>query len=106
MVAGVELGSELGLSTDEALEIALRGAADLVGRGILPIYSLYWPPAGRDRPEHLADLRGFFERLQLGYREIRREAKLEIWDGFMCHRCAYMQLECDLDRALRGKLAA
>ena len=103
MVAGVELGPDFGLSTDEALEIALRGAADLVDRGILPIYSLYWPPAGRDLPEHLAELRGFFERLQLGYREIRREAKLEIWDGFLCRRCAYMQLECDLDRALPGE---
>jgi len=100
MVAGVELGPELGLSTDEALEISLRGAADLVGRGILPIYSLYWPTRGPDQPEHLADLRGFFERLQLGYHEIRRKAELEIWDGFMCHRCAYMQLECDLDREL------
>ena len=106
MVAGVELGPELGLSADEALEIELSGAADLVGRGILPIYSLYWPPAGRNRPDPTADLRGFYERLQLGYREIRREAGLQIWDGFMCHRCAYMQLECDLDRALRGERAA
>lgn len=24
---------------------------------------------------------------------------LAIWDGFICHRCAYMQIECDVDRA-------
>ena len=100
MVAGVELGPELGLSQDEALEIALRGAEDLCRRGILPIYSLYWPPAGLDLPDHLTELRGFFERLQLGYREIRHGMELAVWDGFMCHRCAYMQLECDIDRAL------
>jgi hypothetical protein len=99
MVAGIEFGPELGLSPGEALEIALRGADDLCRRGILPIYSLYWYPAGRDLPEHLGDLRHYFEQLQLGYFEIRRKHGLQVWDGFMCHRCAYMQLECDIDRA-------
>jgi hypothetical protein len=26
-------------------------------------------------------------------------------DGFMCHRCAYMQLECDLDRVAQARAA-
>lgn len=98
MVAGVELGEDLGLSPDEAVEIALRGADDLCGRGILPIYSLYWPPGGTRHP---GQLRSYFERLQLGYHDIRRRRGLTIWDGFMCHRCAYMQLECDLDRVVQ-----
>jgi hypothetical protein len=100
MVAGVELGPELGLSPDEALEIGLRGAEDLCRRGILPIYSLYWPPSGRDYPKHLKDLRSYFERLQVGYWEIRQKTGVRIADDLVCHRCAYMQLECDIDRAL------
>jgi len=102
MVAGIEFGPELGLSPDEALKIALRGADDLYRRGILPIYSVYWRPAGHDVPEHLEDLRHYFERLQLGCFEIRSKHGMQVWDGFMCHRCAYMQLECDIDRAAAG----
>jgi hypothetical protein len=103
MVAGVEFEPELGLSLERATEIALEGSRDLCSRGIIPIYSLYWPPPQRELPEHLRSLRRFFERLQLGYHEIRREAGLEIWDGFMCRRCAYMQVECDLDHALAAR---
>jgi len=103
MVAGIEFGPELGLTPDQALDVALRGAKDLCQRGIIPIYSLHWPPPGRDLPEHLGTLRAFFERLQLGYHEIRHAEGLEIWEGFMCHRCAFMQLECDLEHALRSE---
>jgi hypothetical protein len=99
MVAGVEIGPELGLSPEEAVEIALRGADDLCRREIVPVYSLYWPRPGRDYPEHLAELRRYFTQLQAGFAEIRRQREIEIWDGFMCHRCAYMQIECDIDRA-------
>jgi hypothetical protein len=98
MVAGVELGREVGMSVAEGVHTALRGADDLCARGVVPIYSLYWPPAGRDLPEQLAELRTFFERLQLGYYEIRRRRGVQIWDGFLSHRAAYMQLECDMDR--------
>ena len=40
--------------------------------------------------------------LNLGYQEIRRRHGLRVSEGFMCHRCAYMQLECDMDRALQA----
>ncbi len=102
MVGGVEFGTELELSFQEAFDTAMRGADDLCGRGILPIYSLYWPPAGRDLPRDLSNLRTFFERLQIGYSGIRSGHGLSIWDGFMCHRCGYMQLECDIDRGAAG----
>jgi hypothetical protein len=52
MVAGVELEPEHGLTADEAGAIALRGAEDLLNRGIIPIYSLHWPSGGRERPDY------------------------------------------------------
>lgn len=98
MVAGIELEPEHGLSWTEAAALALDGADALCARGIIPIYSLYWPLGGRDHPDYLGNLVGYFERLNLGYWEIRRRLGLRIRDGFMTHRSAYMQIECDLDR--------
>ncbi len=100
MVAGIELEPEYEMSWQDAADLALQGAEDLCSRGIIPIYSLYWPVGGRDHPDYLSRLRSYFERLALGYRAIREKYDLHIWDGFMCHHCAYMQLECDIDRAM------
>ena len=98
MVAGIELEPEHGLEWDEAASLAIQGAEDLCGRGIVPIYSLYWPVGGKNRPDYLVRLRGYFEKVHSAYRDIRRAHGLSIWDGFMCHRCAFMQVECDIDR--------
>lgn len=98
MVAGIELEPEHGLEWQDAARIALEGAEDLCRRGIIPIYSLVWPSGGRQRPDYHERIRSYFETLIAGYRDIRRRHELEISSGFMCHRCAYMQLECDLDR--------
>ena len=99
MVAGIELEPEYGMSWESAADLAVRGADDLCSRGIVPIYSLYWPTGGRDHPEYFERLRSFFERLNVEYKAIRDREKLQISEDFMCHRCAYMQLECDVDRA-------
>lgn len=99
MVAGVELEPEHGLEWDEAARLALEGAEDLCRRGIVPIYSLVWPVGGRQRADYHARIRHYFETLNTGYAEIRRRHGLAVADTFMCHRCAYMQLECDVDRA-------
>ncbi len=98
MVAGVELEPEHGLSWQQAAQLALQGAQELCARGVLPIYSLYWPTGGRDHPEHLANLLAFFEKLNSGYHAVRQARGLHISAGLQCHRCAYMQIECDLDR--------
>jgi len=100
MVAGIELEPEHGLDADAAADLALAGAGDLCARGIIPIYSLYWPVGGRDHPQYLSRLRGYFEHVSAGYADIRRRHGLRVWEGFMCHRCAFMQVECDIDRAL------
>ena len=98
MVAGIELEPECGMEWLEAAELVVDGVKDLCSRGIIPIYSLYYPVGGKDRSDYQSRLRNFFEHVALNYRDVRQEAGLEVWDGFMCHRCAYMQLECDLDR--------
>jgi len=99
MVAGIELEPEFGMDWEQAADLAIEGAGELCARGIIPIYSLYWPVGGRDHPEYFSRLRSYFERLNLEYHRIRQQQDLHIWDGFMCHRCAYMQMECDIDRA-------
>ena len=98
MVAGIELEPEHGLEWEQAASLALEGAEDLCRRGIIPIYSLVWPSGGRQRPDYHARIRSYFETLSVGYHAIRQRHGLAVSEGFMCHRCAYMQLECDLDR--------
>ncbi len=98
MVAGVELEPEYAMNWEDAAKLAIEGAEDLCSRGIIPVYSLHWPAGGKERADYQSRLRNFFERLALGYQEIRQRHDLQVWDGFMCHRCAYMQLECDMDR--------
>lgn len=106
MVAGIELEPEFNLSWEEAARTELQGAEDLCSRGIIPIYSLYWPTGGRQRPDYHDRLSHFFRAVSGGYAAIRRRHGLNFWDGFMCHRCAYMQVECDIDRQLtRGNAA-
>jgi hypothetical protein len=100
MVAGIELAPQYGLGPDAAVDLALDGARELTARGILPIYSLYWPSPGRDLPVPVPVLRDYFERLHTGYHALRRAAGLRVWEGFMSHRSAFMQVECDFDRAL------
>ncbi len=100
MVAGIELEPRYaGLSVKEAVKRSLEGADDLLQRGIFPIFSLYWPLFGKGSEELLASLRDYFGRVHLGYAELRYKRGMQFNPDFMCHRCAYMQLECDLDRA-------
>lgn len=98
MVAGVELEPEHDMEWEQAADLALQGAEDLCRRGIIPVYSLVWPVGGRQRPDYHQRLFSYFEKFSLGYRDIRRKHALRIPETFMCHRCAYMQVECDLDR--------
>jgi hypothetical protein len=105
MVAGIELEPEHNMTWQRAAAVAVQGAEYLCARGIIPIYSLYWPVGGRNHPEYFSRLKHYFETLNQHYFNIRRKHGLNIWDGFMCHRCAYMQLECDVDRAAVTKVA-
>ena len=105
MVAGIELEPEYDMEWEEAADLAVQGVEDLCSRGIIPIYSLYYPTGGKDRSDYQSRLRSYFEHLALSYRDIRRQHELRVWDGFMCNRCAYMQLECDMDRQTEGQVS-
>lgn len=102
MVAGIELEPEYDMTWQRAAALAVQGAQHLCALGVIPIYSLYWPVGGRNHPEYFSRLKSYFQTLNEHYFNIRRKYGLSIWDGFMCHRCAYMQLECDVDRAHAG----
>jgi hypothetical protein len=101
MVAGIELEPEHEMGWDEAASLAIEGADKLCERGVLPVYSLYWPTGGRDHPDYFDRLHHYFERLNIDYAAIRRQRGLKISSDFMCHCCAYMQLECDIDRGVK-----
>jgi hypothetical protein len=98
MVAGIELEPEHGFEWQAAAELAIQGAEDLCRRGIIPIYPLYWPTGGKTHPQYLHRLRSYFETLNEAYQKIRRKYGLAFSPEFVCHRCSYMQIECDLDR--------
>lgn len=98
MVAGIELEPDYGMSWEQASELAIAGAETLCSKGIIPIYSLYWPVGGKSHPDYLTRLKSFFEVLNVAYHNTRQHYGLHVWEGFMCQKCAYMQLECDIDR--------
>jgi hypothetical protein len=99
MVGGVEMEPEHGgMTVDAAIANAMDGARTLLDRGVIPLWSIYWPLWGQTHPERLFTLREYFERLNAEYAEIRRQAGVKINDKFQCPGCAYMQLEVDLDR--------
>ncbi len=104
MVAGIELEPEHGLEWE-------AGGADRAPGRRGPLQPRHHPDlfarlAGRraHRSDFHARIRSYFETLNSGYQEIRKRHGLTVSEGFMCHRCAYMQLECDLDRS--GLVAA
>lgn len=99
MVAGVELEPEHGgMSAEEGIANAMEGARTLLSRGIIPLWSMYWPIWGMTHPERLPALREYFERLNAEYAKVRKELGVKISEKFQCTGCAYMQLEVDLDR--------
>ena len=100
MVGGVEMEPEHGgMSVNAAIANAMDGARTLLDRGVIPLWSIYWPLWGTTHPERLRPLRDYFERLNAEYAELRAHRGVKINPRFQCQGCAYMQLEVDLDRA-------
>lgn len=103
MVGGIELEPEHGgWAVDAAIEQAMEGARTLLTNGVTPVWSLYWPLWGADHPKRMAELRAYFEELNVAYAALRRELGVVVNPDFLSHKSAYMQLECDMDRAFEA----
>ena len=89
---------EHGIEWEEAARIALRAqrisAAAASSRSTRSCGR--W--AARSGSDYHERIRGYFEALNRGYQRDPPAPGLIVSRGFMCHRCAYMQIECDLDR--------
>ncbi len=97
MVTGYELEPQLGLDYDQALANSVTGARWMMEHGITPVYSLFWPFGVEKIPHRLRVLRQYFQELNQETMKIRKETGLSVRGAFMCERCAYMQLESDLE---------
>ena len=101
MVGGIELEPEHGgWSVEDAVANAMQGARTLLDNGVTPVWSLYWPPWGADHRARMAELRRYFDELNVAYATLRQETGVVVNPDFLSHKSAYMQLECDMDRAL------
>ena len=101
MVAGIELEPEYGMSWEQASELAIAGRRRSAARVLFP--STHSTGRWEAKVTRITCFGcGLFEELNIAYYNIRQRYGLEVWEGFMCHKCAYMQLECDMDRSLSG----
>ena len=97
-VGGAELEGEGAFADpDEALHSNLEGAAELLSKGIQPIYSLHWKMTGKNRGLEPIYSLDHFLKLNRGLAALRRTHQHPINPDFFCRRCAYMQLEPDYD---------
>ena len=102
-VAGVEFIIDKGLQgMEDTLESCLQGTEWLLQQGILPIYSLQWPPTSITlEDDMLSFFQDYFLRLNMEQFKLRKKYNLTFPNNFVCHRCTYMQLECDFDHFCR-----
>jgi hypothetical protein len=102
MVAGVELYPPSPLAGDPqaALQSALEGARWMIGRGIQPVYSPFWPVPGTPYHDDQEVPLNYFLDLAAGVHRIRVEARAPLPARFVDRAASYMQIEADMDHAL------
>lgn len=98
-VTGVEFTTEKGFQNmKDAMESCLQGTEWLLQHGILPLYSVQWPPAAPSTEDDpLGFIQDYFLKLNIQEFKLRKRYNLTFPNEFVCHRCTYMQLECDFD---------
>ncbi len=96
-VSGIEIMQPYGYSTQQALESSLKGADWLLQRGVISLFTLYWPRDTSEFERKSASIHDYFLELSYEYHKLRKQYNLEIPDKFVCHDCSYMQLDCDFD---------
>lgn len=96
-VSGIEIMQPYGYSTHKALTSSLEGAEWLLQRGIIPLFTLYWPRDMVEFEKNSRPIHDYFLELSYEYHKLRKQYKLEIPNKFVCQDCSYMQLDCDFD---------
>jgi hypothetical protein len=99
-VAGLELLPPApGMSREAMVASIVEGAAFLMDRGVVPLYSPLWPVEGTAyRPEDglSPDL---YLRVEMDVYRLRAERGFPVPSWLICPGCSYMLLEVDFDRA-------
>ncbi len=96
-VSGVEIMQPYGYSTQQALESSLEGAEFLLQKGVLSLFTLYWPRDTSEFEEKSGSIHDYFLELSHEYHKLRKQYNLQIPNKFVCQDCSYMQLDCDFD---------
>ena len=98
-VSGIEFTIDNGFKeVEDALDSCLNGTEWLLQHGILPLYSIQWPFPDISAKDYPLDfVLDYFLRLNRAQSGLRKKYKLAFPNDFVCHRCTYMQLECDFD---------
>ncbi len=99
-VAGVELGPPApGMSRERMLESIREGAAYLLDRGIMPVYSPLWPVEGTSYDMDQGLSPELYLMLERDVYRLRAERDFAVPRWLICPDCSYMLLEVDFDRA-------
>ncbi|KHE93992.1 MAG: biotin synthase [Candidatus Scalindua brodae] len=96
-VSGIEIMQPYAYSTQQALKSSLDGAEFLLQKGVISLFTLYWPRDASEFEEKSDTIRDYFLELSNEYHKLRKQYDLNIPNKFVCQDCSYMQLDCDFD---------
>jgi len=96
-VSGIEIMQPYAYSTQQALKSSLEGAEFLLQKGVMSLFTLYWPRDASEFEEKSDIIHDYFLELSNEYHKLRKQYDLNIPNKFVCQDCSYMQLDCDFD---------
>jgi hypothetical protein len=100
MVAGLELRPPApGMSVDRMIDSIREGAAFLLDRGIVPLYSPLWPVEGTAYGATDGITAEQYLVIEREVYQLRAERNFPVPSWLLCPGCSYMLLEVDFDRA-------
>jgi hypothetical protein len=99
-VAGLEMRPPApGMSEQAMIASILEGAAYLLDRGIMPLYSPLWPVEGTVYGPGDGISRETYVQLEADLCQLRLDRKFPVPSWLICPGCSYMLLEVDFDVA-------
>jgi hypothetical protein len=96
-VSGIEIMQPYAHSAQQALKSSLEGAEFLLQKGVMSLFTLYWPRDTSEFEEKSDTIHDYFLELSNEYHKLRKQYDLNIPNKFVCQDCSYMQLDCDFD---------